>query len=164
MISFITRIATDVDLNSVLTPGAVEDHFRIKKVVGNGRFGEVHKAVHKITGRKCALKFVSKAEVSAPHFIQEAKLMRRLGRHPNITEFLGVYVTRDGSRYVLASEYASGGPLSNFVFGMDLWRPFTEAEVRAAAYLGLGTLDLSIFMYPGNFFEHLCRHTLNTDE
>lgn len=139
----------------MLTPGAVEDHFRVKKVVGNGRFGEVHKAVHKITGRKCALKFVSKAEVSAPHFIQEAKMMRRLGRHPNITEFLGVYVTRDGSRYVLASEYASGGPLSNFVFGMDLWRPFTEAEVCTLDLICL-YISTYICIYIHILYMHAC--------
>ena len=31
----------DVDLGNLLTPGPVEDHFRIKEAIGHGRFGEV---------------------------------------------------------------------------------------------------------------------------
>jgi hypothetical protein len=35
------RWAADVELGNILTPGAVEDHFKVKEVLGVGRFGEV---------------------------------------------------------------------------------------------------------------------------
>lgn len=57
------------------------------------------------------------------------RLIRRLGRHPNIIEFMGVYVNRDDTHYVLATEYAAGGCLTNFV-GLDVWTAYSEAEVR----------------------------------
>ncbi|KAF2740876.1 Pkinase-domain-containing protein, partial [Polyplosphaeria fusca] len=88
------------------------DDFEVGPKLGRGKFGTVFLGRHTASGYICALKIISKAQVTTS---EEEKLIRReleihqQVSHPSILRFLGWF--HDEKRIFIVLEYACGGNL-----------------------------------------------------
>jgi serine/threonine protein kinase len=102
--------------------------FSIVKVLGEGSFGKVYKAVKKNTGEVLAIKSLSKRNLEKKrqlkYAVNEARVMKQLD-HPNIVALKFCFQTK--RCLYLALEYCPNGDL-----GMHLkqWRKFDEDRAR----------------------------------
>ena len=77
--------------------------------IGNGSYGVVRKACHKITKQKRAVKVIPKSKVvNVDKFLTEVNILRKVG-HPNIVKFYEW--CEDEKSYYLVMEYCQGGEL-----------------------------------------------------
>lgn len=71
----------------------IED-FRLGRLLGNGKFGSVYVAKHRLTGFVCAIKIIPKEMVKEENIInqltRELKIQSCLD-HPNITKLYGFF-------------------------------------------------------------------------
>ncbi|CAM9218957.1 unnamed protein product [Discosporangium mesarthrocarpum] len=79
------------------------------KPLGNGQFGKVTTAIHKISGEVVAVKSMRQDKVSEMHFLQEVETHREAGEHPNIVKLKGVYA--GDNHWYMVMELAGGGEL-----------------------------------------------------
>jgi calcium-dependent protein kinase len=91
----------------------LSDYYKFdeNRVLGQGSFGTVQEAVHKVTGEKRAVKKLSKDKMS-PHarvrLAYEIDILKNLD-HPNI---LRLYEVFEDSKYIyLVTEFCKGGEL-----------------------------------------------------
>jgi hypothetical protein len=103
------------------------DFYDIKETLGKGKFGLVKSAVHKKSGKRVAVKIMSKKEMSA----SDMELQRReievlkMCQHPHIIRLLDIFENQDYIYIVM--ENMSGGDLFNYLEK----RAFTVSEDRA---------------------------------
>ncbi|THH15255.1 hypothetical protein EW146_g5193 [Bondarzewia mesenterica] len=86
--------------------GRQEDYDATTKL-GEGTFGEVHKAVHRVTGNSVALKRIlmhNEKEGMPVTALREIKILKAL-RHPNIVELLDMFVVRSKGKESPLSVY-----------------------------------------------------------
>ncbi|RKP11758.1 hypothetical protein BJ684DRAFT_23200 [Piptocephalis cylindrospora] len=83
--------------------------YEILRTIGSGAFGKVKLALHSATGKKVALKCVSRSLISSvdlgPRVRREVRFLRRL-RHPHIIKLYEVFVTT--KEVIIVLEYAGG--------------------------------------------------------
>lgn len=88
------------------------DFYKIGRQIGNGAFGKVNLAVHRLTGKQVAIKTIErlfiKDEKTRRKIFQEVFIMKKL-RHRNIIRLLEVFESNKNVMIVL--EYAGGGDL-----------------------------------------------------
>ncbi|KAM3146719.1 Protein kinase domain containing protein [Paramecium bursaria] len=88
-----------------------QDYHLLKPPLGKGAFGEVRKAVHKLTNQSRAIKIISK-EKAGNHEIQklkeEVEILRNLD-HPNIIKIFEFY--QDSRNFYIVTELCTGGEL-----------------------------------------------------
>ena len=105
------------------------DFYEVKETLGQGKFGLVKSASHKKTGRKVAVKVMSKKEMT----LQDVELQRReieilkMCQHPNIIRLLDIFENQDYIYIVM--ENLSGGDLFTYLEK----RNFEISEKRAKA-------------------------------
>ncbi|KAJ3034815.1 hypothetical protein HDV00_004610 [Rhizophlyctis rosea] len=80
------------------------------KTLGEGTFGKVKLAVHRLTGQEVAIKIVDK--IHAPSVIREIETWRHL-HHPNIAQLYEVLTTE--SRIYMVMEHCAGGEAFDYV-------------------------------------------------
>jgi serine/threonine protein kinase len=103
------------------------DFYEVKETLGKGKFGLVKAAVHKKTGKKVAVKVMSKKEMT----VQDVELQRReieilkMCQHPYIIRLLDIFENEDHIYIVM--ENLSGGDLFTYLEK----RKFTVSEHRA---------------------------------
>ena len=103
------------------------DYYEIKETLGKGKFGLVKSAIHKKTGKKVAVKVMSKKEMS----VSDVELQRReieilkMCQHPHIIRLLDIFENQDYIYIVM--ENLSGGDLFSYLEK----RKFTIPEKRA---------------------------------
>ena len=103
------------------------DFYEIKETLGKGKFGLVKSATHKKTGKKVAVKVMSKKEMTA----SDVELQRReieilkMCQHPHIIRLLDIFENTDYIYIVM--ENLSGGDLFTYLEK----RKFTISEKRA---------------------------------
>jgi serine/threonine protein kinase len=100
---------------------AVNTRYEPRRVIGTGRFGVVCCARDRLTGRDVAIKRIAdvflKADL-ARQAVRETKLLRLLGRHPNVVRLLAVQMPLfDGSNGSDLTASLGGG--SEFYLFMD---------------------------------------------
>lgn len=92
------------------------DFYKFIKLIGKGAFGKVTLGIHKLTGRKVAIKTVDKAlmkdEYSKRKLLQEVYLLKKV-RHTNIIRLLEVFESQH--HLLMVMEYAGGGDLLQYV-------------------------------------------------
>ncbi len=104
------------------------DKYEIKEKLGNGKFGLVRLGVHKETGRKVAVKIISKKQMST----QDLELVRteieilKICQHPNIIRLYDIFENIDHMYIIM--EHCGGGDL----FGYIEKRGFKLSESRAS--------------------------------
>ncbi|MEJ7734428.1 MAG: serine/threonine-protein kinase, partial [Polyangiaceae bacterium] len=91
----------------------------VVREVGAGAMGRVYEAVHHETGRRIALKILSRdTSVDRARFAAEASALERLD-HPAIVGYVAHGITADGEAY-LAMEWLQGHTLSKHLEGGPL--------------------------------------------
>jgi len=91
------------------------DYYDIKETLGKGKFGLVKAAQHKKTGKKVAVKVMSKKEMT----VQDVELQRReieilkMCQHPYIIRLLDIFENQDYIYIVM--ENLSGGDLFTYL-------------------------------------------------
>lgn len=98
-------------------PGViVGGRYRLERLIGAGGMGAVWAAVHLVTRRPAALKFVKPTEVPAPRalrrFLREARAASAV-EHPNIVRILDVF--QEGGSPVIVMPLLEGEPLSGLL-------------------------------------------------
>ena len=86
------------------------------KTIGEGTFGKVKLALHKITNEEVAIKILEKAKIKNNKDLEridkEIKYMKMLN-HPNIVKIYEIFEDKDN--YYISMEYVSGGELFNYI-------------------------------------------------
>jgi serine/threonine protein kinase len=98
-----------------LGPGDVfAERYVVESVLGEGDRKKTFLANDKKMGRSVALSFVKPDSIlSDPDGTErEAKVLGRIGRHPNIVSLFDFEISDDGSAQYMIFEYLSGGTLS----------------------------------------------------
>jgi len=89
--------------------------YDVKEKLGNGKFGLVRLGIHKITGKKVAIKIMSKKDMST----QDLELVRteieilKVCQHPNIIRLYEVFENID--YFYIIMEYCPGGDLFAYI-------------------------------------------------
>mmetsp|Transcript_34183 Transcript_34183/g.59790 ORF Transcript_34183/g.59790 Transcript_34183/m.59790 type:complete len:487 (-) Transcript_34183:4193-5653(-) len=113
--------ASDLKINArnfvVQRGGKVRDDYIVGQKLGEGSFGYVRLATHKLSGQKRAVKTVKKANITKDlreraKFVAEIDILKRLD-HPNIVKLYEFY--EDEYNYHLVTEYLQGGELFDFI-------------------------------------------------
>ena len=107
------------------------DYYEVKETLGKGKFGLVKAAVHKKTGKKVAVKVMSKKEMT----LQDVELQRReieilkMCQHPNIIRLLDLFENQDYIYIVM--ENLSGGDLFSYLEKRNFELPEKRAKELA---------------------------------
>ena len=91
-------------------------NYKYIKNIGEGTFGKVKLAIHKLTGEKVAIKVLQKNLITDPkqyERIQNEIKYLKLLNHPNIIKIYEV-IENDSSFFIIM-EYAIGGDLFNYI-------------------------------------------------
>ena len=91
-------------------------NYKYIKNIGEGTFGKVKLAIHKLTGEKVAIKVLQKNLITDPkqyERIQNEIKYLKLLNHPNIIKIYEV-IENDSSFFIIM-EYAIGGELFNYI-------------------------------------------------
>jgi serine/threonine-protein kinase len=93
-------------------PRQPESKYCDLELVGQGQFGRVFRATHKINGQIVALKELETNRFPTAKFLRELHFLISL-QHPNVVTFQGLEYTSTG-RY-LVMDYCEGGSLRNLI-------------------------------------------------
>lgn len=97
-------------------PTTTPEFYRYGKLLGKGAFGKVILAVHALSGRKVAIKYIEKSYMKEERrrrkVFQEILAMRTI-THPNVVKLYEVF--ESNSHLLMVLEYARGGDLLHFV-------------------------------------------------
>ena len=105
------------------------DFYGVKETLGKGKFGLVKAAVHKKSGKKVAVKVMSKKEMS----VQDVELQRReieilkMCQHPFIIRLLDIFENQDYIYIVM--ENLSGGDLFTYLEKRNFELPEKRAKI-----------------------------------
>ena len=102
-----------------------EDTWEIIGELGDGAFGKVHKAKHRVTGTLAAAKICQlETEEELSDFMVEIEILNEL-HHENIIKLLDAYY-HDSKLWMLL-EYCDGGALDSII--VDLEKGLTEKQI-----------------------------------
>eukprot|EP00123_Amoebidium_parasiticum_P003466 comp14772_c0_seq1/m.11192 comp14772_c0_seq1/g.11192 ORF comp14772_c0_seq1/g.11192 comp14772_c0_seq1/m.11192 type:complete len:642 (-) comp14772_c0_seq1:453-2378(-) len=117
-------------IDELITPGHIEDRFDIGQVIGQGAYSTVRVATEKGTNKKVAIKYIERRRAFGDMNLDlECRLLRQLGRHPNINAFVGLYENK--KCYMIVLEYMKGGELLDILIKRveQGKTPYSEAQV-----------------------------------
>ncbi len=91
------------------------DIYEISKNLGNGKFGLVKLGINKQTGKKVAIKIMSKKEMTMEDLslVQTEIEILKICQHPNIIHLYEVFENED--YYYIITEYCEGGDLFSYL-------------------------------------------------
>ena len=121
-----------VEIKKVIGYSNLFDYYEVKETLGKGKFGLVKSATHKKTGKKVAVKVMSKKEMT----LQDVELQRReieilkMCQHPNIIRLLDIFENQDYIYIVM--ENLSGGDLFTYLEKRDF--EITEARAKELSH------------------------------
>eukprot|EP01134_Creolimax_fragrantissima_P003799 CFRG3799T1 len=110
-----------------LTIGFLEDFYVLGHLLGKGGFGKVVLGLDLENEEEVAVKLLP-VNNCGEAVVNECKLLRRMGRHENITKYHGVYITRDRTQYAIVMELLPCGELLD-VLGLAMESNYGEPEV-----------------------------------
>ena len=88
------------------------EYYKFVKLIGKGAFGKVTLGIHKLTGKKVAIKSIEKSymkdEFSRKKVFQEVYILKKI-RHSNIIRLLEVF--ESPQHLFMVMEYAGKGDL-----------------------------------------------------
>lgn len=111
-ISSATHFSMNNELSNLYRQVQPESKYCILELVGQGQFGQVFRATHKISGQVVALKELEKNRFPTANFLRELHFLISF-QHPNVVTFQGLEHTSSG-RY-LVMDYCEGGSLRNLM-------------------------------------------------
>ena len=83
-------VAKKLDLD--LLDDEPESRFVVESMIGEGTFGEVHKAFDNKTGRNVAIKIFDNLEENFEEIEEEYSVLSTHWIHPNIPQFVGIFL------------------------------------------------------------------------
>jgi tRNA A-37 threonylcarbamoyl transferase component Bud32 len=90
--------------NGDLAPGTILGDWRVEHRIGAGGMGTVYSAVHRIIGKRAAIKVVRTELCTSPltgeRFVQEARVVNQIG-HPNIVDIFHIGTLEDGRPFLV---------------------------------------------------------------
>lgn len=97
-------------------PPTTLDFFKFVTKIGNGAFGQVYLAIHKLTGKLVAIKMIELSHLqdhySRKKVFQEVYILKKI-RHSNIIRLFEVFENK--KHIMLVMEHAGGGDLYQLV-------------------------------------------------
>ena len=107
--------------------GNISNEYKISgKPLGNGSFGTVRKAVHRLTGQERAIKILKKADQNEDKFFLEVEILSKLS-HPNIMQIYEFY--DDSTNFYIVSEFCSGGELFDMITDRGSLSEYEAAQI-----------------------------------
>ena len=100
----------------------INEEYKFGETLGQGAFGTVRKAVHKVTGQERAIKILKKRQQDERKLFLEVYILSKLA-HPNIMEIYEFY--EDKANFYIVSELCKGGELFDKITEKGF---FKEAE------------------------------------
>jgi len=104
------------------------DFYKFVKLIGKGAFGKVTLAIHKLTGKKVAIKTFDKSymrdDFSRKKVFQEVYILKKI-HHSNVIRLLEVF--ESSKHFFVVMEYAGAGDLLHYV---KRKKRLTEDEAR----------------------------------
>lgn len=119
------------------------------RTVGEGQFGKVKVATHKLSGMRVAIKIINKLKLTAETIRmvhREVAIMKML-RHPNIIRLYEVIDTP--ALLFLVMEYAPGGEVMDLIAAHGRLRECDAGAVLCADGVRAGVLPLAADGAPG---------------
>jgi len=114
-ITFMRLVHIDIKKHNKLPPTTLE-YYKFVKLIGKGAFGKVTLGIHKLTGRKVAIKTIDKSymkdDFSKRKVFQEVYILKKI-RHSNIIRLLEVF--ESPKHLLMVMEYSDGGDLLHFI-------------------------------------------------
>lgn len=86
----------------------INEEYLLGETLGQGAFGTVRKAVHKVTGQERAIKILKKRQQDERKLFLEVSILSKL-THPNIMEIYEFF--EDKANFYIVSELCKGGEL-----------------------------------------------------
>ena len=86
----------------------INEEYLLGETLGQGAFGTVRKAVHKVTNQERAIKILKKRQQDERKLFLEVNILSKL-THPNIMEIYEFY--EDKANFYIVSELCKGGEL-----------------------------------------------------
>jgi len=86
----------------------INEEYLLGETLGQGAFGTVRKAVHKVTNQERAIKILKKRQQDERKLFLEVNILSKLA-HPNIMEIYEFY--EDKANFYIVSELCKGGEL-----------------------------------------------------
>ena len=86
----------------------INEEYLFGETLGQGAFGTVRKAIHKVTGQERAVKILKKRQQDERQFFLEVNILSKLA-HPNIMEIYEFF--EDKANFYIVSELCKGGEL-----------------------------------------------------
>lgn len=97
-------------------PPTTLEYYKFVKLVGKGAFGKVTLGVHKLTGKKVAIKTIEKTYMkdnfSRNKVLQEVLILKNI-KHSNVIRLLEVF--ESPSHLLIVMEYSGGGDLLKYI-------------------------------------------------
>ena len=103
------------------------DYYTLDKTLGQGQFGLVKLANHKVSGIKAAIKTVKKKDMKSIEVYQQRREIEvlKMCQHPNIIKLIDLFENSD--YYYIVLEYMEGKDLFDYL----KYRSFKISEERA---------------------------------
>ena len=119
----------------------VDGKYEIKKLLGQGGMGSVYVAEHSTTGRRCAVKLISSADLTKDpqvlgRFEREARAAGAIDTQ-YITQVLDAGIDRESGLPFIAMEFLDGEDLQHLLKRVGPVAPDLALRVGAQACLGL---------------------------
>ena len=92
---------------------SLQEHFTFVKQIGQGGYGTIWIVDDAVTGKRLALKEISKATTNRTEFKRELWISKYLSKHPNIINTHSAYETN--TSYFAVQDYALGGDLFDVI-------------------------------------------------
>eukprot|EP01118_Nematostelium_gracile_P002192 TRINITY_DN1241_c0_g1_i1.p1 TRINITY_DN1241_c0_g1~~TRINITY_DN1241_c0_g1_i1.p1 ORF type:complete len:497 (+),score=186.11 TRINITY_DN1241_c0_g1_i1:111-1493(+) len=109
--------------------GSIEEKYELKKIIGRGAFSVVKEGIRKASGKKYAVKCISKKLIDKKELAlleREIDIMKKL-QHPNIIQLMEVIDSPDTLYLVL--EFASGGELFDAIVNKGSYSETDAAKI-----------------------------------
>ncbi|WP_437682744.1 serine/threonine protein kinase [Sorangium sp. So ce131] len=119
----------------------IDGKYQIRKLLGEGAMGSVYEAEHTGTGRRCAVKVISSADLTrdpkvVSRFQREARAAGAIDTQ-HITQVLDAGVDRASSLPFLAMEYLAGEDVHQLIKRIGPLAPDLALRIVAQSCLGL---------------------------
>ncbi|WP_437321184.1 serine/threonine protein kinase [Sorangium sp. So ce385] len=119
----------------------IDGKYQIRKLLGEGAMGSVYEAEHTGTGRRCAVKVISSADLTrdpkvVSRFQREARAAGAIDTQ-HITQVLDAGVDRDSKLPFLAMEYLAGEDVHQLIKRVGPLAPDLALRIVAQSCLGL---------------------------
>ncbi|XXX81879.1 serine/threonine-protein kinase [Sorangium sp. So ce134] len=119
----------------------IDGKYQIRKLLGEGAMGSVYEAEHTGTGRRCAVKVISSADLTrdpkvVSRFQREARAAGAIDTQ-HITQVLDAGVDRGSNLPFLAMEYLAGEDVHQLIKRLGPLAPDLALRIVAQSCLGL---------------------------